>query len=303
MFIHLILTKMNNEICILCKYSKFKIIASQVRDAKNYKVIKCIKCNHTQLNPIPTIEEDKEFYDKEMQDVGINYSFKLAELRHFSAADVNRRATFVQKIIPKNKKILEIGSGDGFFLERMQKDGYHMTGIEISKQRRIKSKRVTNVKVLNINLMGCASNIGIFDGIVLFHVLEHIIDPVNFLKNISNLLKPKGKLIVEVPNFDDNQIKMNEAYKDWSLQRAHIHYFVPTILKDVFTKAGLRVKVTGIQRYSIENMFSWKLTNKPQINNPIFSLEKEYDWIEKSYKTNLEKKLISDTIIAVGQRR
>lgn len=294
---------MNNAICILCKYSKFKIIASQVRDAKNYKVIKCIKCNHTQLNPIPTIEEDKEFYDKEMQDVGINYSFKLAELRHFSAADVNRRATFIQKIIPKNKKILEIGSGDGFFLERMQKDGYHMTGIEISKQRRRKSKRVTDVKVLNINLMESVSNIGSFDGIVLFHVLEHIIDPVTFLKNISDLLKPKGKLIVEVPNFDDFQIEMNDAYKDWSLQRAHIHYFVPTILKDVLTKAGLRVKVTGIQRYSIENMFSWKLTNKPQINNPTFSLEKEYDWIEKSYKTNLEKKLISDTIIAIGQRR
>jgi 2-polyprenyl-3-methyl-5-hydroxy-6-metoxy-1,4-benzoquinol methylase len=296
------LDKMNNKICILCKFSNFKIISSQVRDTKNHKVIKCLKCGHVQLYPIPTVKEDKEFYDKEMQDVGINYSFKLAEVRRLSSTDVDRRAALIQKLIPKNKKILEVGSGDGFFLEKMQKEGYDMTGVEVSKQRRIKSRRVTDVKVLNVNLMGNVSDIGSFDGIVLFQVLEHILDPINFLKNISKLLKPRGKLIVEVPNFNDFQIEINDAYRNWCFQRAHINYFIPNILKKVFVNAGLKVKVTGVQRYSIENMFSWKLTNKPQINNPTFNLRKEYEWVEKYYKTKLEKKLISDTIIAIGQK-
>jgi 2-polyprenyl-3-methyl-5-hydroxy-6-metoxy-1,4-benzoquinol methylase len=272
-----------------------------VRDSIDHKVIKCKKCGHTQLYPIPSPKEDKEFYEKEMQNVGINYYFKLNELRRLNAVDVKRRTTLIRKLIQKNKKILEIGSGDGFFLEEMQKHGYNMTGIEISKQRRIKSKKITNVKVLNIDLVENVPNIDSYDGIVLFQVLEHIRDPVNFLRNISKLLKLKGKLIVEVPNFNDFQIHLNNAYRDWQFQRAHIHYFTPRILRDVFVKAGLKVNIIGVQRYSIENMFSWKLTRKPQINNPTFDLTKEYEWIEKPYKEYLERNLISDTIVAIGQ--
>lgn len=290
-----------NKFCVLCKYSKFETIASQVRDSKDHKVIKCVKCSHVQLYPIPTQEEDKEFYDKEMQNVGINYFFKLTELRRLSAPDVDRRATLIRKIIPKSRKILEVGSGDGFFLEKMKSYGYEMTGIEVSKQRRIKSRKITNVKVLDIDLVENVPNVGSFNGIALFQVLEHIRDPINFLKNISKLLKPRGKLIVEVPNFNDFQIKLNDAYRDWQYQRAHIHYFTPNILKNVFTRAGLKVKVMGVQRYSIENMFSWKLTNKPQINNPTFNLTNKYEWIEKPYKMQLENSLTSDTIIAIGQ--
>jgi hypothetical protein len=47
-------------------------------------------------------------------------------------------------------------------------------------------------------------------------------------------------------------------------------------------------------------MFFWKTNNKPQIKNPKFNLENKYDWIEKYYKKYLEKKLLSDTIIAIG---
>lgn len=229
-FTSLIIRNMVNKFCILCKHSKFKIVSSQVRDSKYHKVIKCLKCDHVQLYPIPTPEEDKEFYDKEMQSVGIKYFFSLNELRRLSVSDVNRRSVLIQKTIQKNKKILEIGSGDGFFLEKMQNYGYKMTGIEVSKHRRIKSRKTTNVKVLDIDLVQNVPNIGSFDGIVLFHVLEHIRDPINFLKNILKLLKPRGKLIVEVPNFNDFQIKLNNAYRDWQYQS----YFTYIISLQIF---------------------------------------------------------------------
>ena len=49
-------------------------------------------------------------------------------------------------------------------------------------------------------------------------------------------------------------------------------------------------------------MFNWKITNKPQLKNPTYSLSKEYKWIEKYYKHNLERKLIFDTLIAIGTK-
>ena len=95
---------------------------------------------------------------------------------------------------------------------------------------------------------------------------------------------------------------MNKAYGDWFWQRAHINYFSPKTLRKVFHKAGFKVRILGVQRYSIENLFSWKLTNKPQLKNPTHSLSKEYEWIEKYYKHNLERKLICDTLIVIGTK-
>jgi 2-polyprenyl-3-methyl-5-hydroxy-6-metoxy-1,4-benzoquinol methylase len=291
---------MTKMVCILCENQKLELISSHVRDSKKYKVVKCIKCKHVQLFPIPTRQEDRDFYDKELQNKAINQDFKLTELKEMNSYDVERRSALIQKLLPKSKKILEIGSGDGFFLEKMVECDYDMTGIEISRQRRDRSKKITNAKILDIDFSEKIPNIGKFDAVVLFHVLEHLHDPINFLKNVSKLLEPKGKLIVEVPNFDDHQIKTNNAYKNWQLQRAHIHYFTPKILKNVFSQAGLSVKIIGIQRYSIENLFFWKMNNTPQIKNPKFNLESKYSWIEKHYKKYLEKKLLSDTIIAIG---
>jgi 2-polyprenyl-3-methyl-5-hydroxy-6-metoxy-1,4-benzoquinol methylase len=286
--------------CILCNYLKLELLSKKVRDSKDFKVLKCLNCYHVQIYPIPSKQDEKKFYDKELQNSIIKKKFKISELRKNNISDVERRANLIKKIVKKREKILEVGSGDGFFLEKMFNDGYKITGIEISKQRRERAKKITKARIIDHDLSYDSKNIEKFDTIVLFHVLEHIQKPKIFLKNISKLLNPKGKIIVEVPNFNDFQIKINESYKNWQLQRAHIHYFTPKILKKILRESKFTANIIGIQRYSIENMFSWKMTKKPQINSPKFSLEEELKWIEKDYKKYLEKKLISDTIIAVG---
>ena len=70
----------------------------------------------------------------------------------------------------------------------------------------------------------------------------------------------------------------------------------------VLHKAGFTVNIKGIQRYGIENFMNWKLTGKPQLENPTFSLPDEYRWIDSFYKNKIEKLLKSDTIIAIGYK-
>jgi 2-polyprenyl-3-methyl-5-hydroxy-6-metoxy-1,4-benzoquinol methylase len=260
-----------------------------------------MKCKHVQIFPVPTPYEDKKFYDEDRQAKNTNYQGSISKLKHKTNEDVLRRADLVKSITPKKGSILEIGSGYGFFLEEMQKQGYKIIGIEISKERRKYSKKITRVKVLNINLNKKIPDIDKFDTVVLFQVFEHIVDPISFLKNIKKLLKPGGKVIIEVPNFNDFQLKLNKSYLEWYWQRAHIHYFSAEILSQILSRARfIKIKVFGTQRYSIENMFSWKLTNKPQLNDPTYSLSKEYEWIENHYKIYLEKNLKCDTLMVVG---
>jgi len=158
--------------CVLCSSSKIKKVSKSVRDSKKHSVIQCLKCSHVQLNPIPTETDEKIFYDNNLQQKNSNYFGTIKDIKRKSLTDTERRVKFLEEIIPKKSKILEIGSGYGFFLEEMGKKHYKIMGIEVSKERRQMAKRVTNVKILDINLLKNTTNIGKFQAIVLFHVLE-----------------------------------------------------------------------------------------------------------------------------------
>ena len=288
--------------CIICNEHNFKIISSKVRDSKKHKVMKCINCSHIQLSPIPTVEEEKQFYNKNLQQKNIRDVISIKKLHEKMITDTERRVSFVSKLTPKKGRILEIGSGHGFFLEMMRKKGFKMTGIEVSKEKQKILKKVTKAKILSININENNPEIGFFDTIVFFHVLEHMREPIDFLKKCKKLLKPKGKIVVEVPNYDDFQLKLNKKYSEFYWQRAHISYFTPKILRKVFQKNHFKnIKIVGVQRYSIENLFNWRLTNKPQIENPTYNLVKDFNWIESFYKEKLEKSFKCDTILAIAK--
>ena len=287
--------------CILCKNEKFQLISKKTRDSKKHKIIRCLKCNHIQLFPIPTLNDEKKFYDENLQDKNINDVGSIKRAGRKMMPDNIRRYEFIKKIIPKKSRVLEIGSGHGFFLEIMKINGFDIIGYDISKEKRKYSKKVTDVPVYDININEKIPADNKFDIVVLFHTLEHITEPITLLKNIKKLLKPKGKILIEVPNSDDFHLKLNKFYKEFYWERAHIHYFSSKILKNVIHKSGFKnIRTVGVQRYGIENFFHWKLKSKPQMENPSYSLPTELNWIEKNYKKFLVDKLICDTIILVA---
>ena len=287
--------------CILCKNEKFRLISKKTRDSKKHKIIRCLKCDHIQLFPVPTLNDEKKFYDENLQDKNINDVGSIKRARRKMMPDNIRRYEFIKKIIPKKSRVLEIGSGHGFFLEIMKTNGFDIIGYDISKEKRKYSKKVTDVPVYDININEKIPSDNKFDIVVLFHTLEHITDPITLLKNIKKLLKPKGKILIEVPNSDDFHLKLNKFYKEFYWERAHIHYFNPKILKNVIQKSSFKnIRIVGVQRYGIENFFHWKLKNKPQMENPSYSLPIELSWVEKNYKNFLVDKLICDTIMVVA---
>ena len=157
--------------CILCDGKLVKQIVPRVRDSKNHKIIKCKKCGHVQLYPIPSKNDDREFYNKDLQLKNTKYSGTINELRIKNMEDTLRRAAFIRKIVPKKGSILEIGSGYGFFLEEMNRHGFKITGIEISQERIKRCKKVTNVKILNVDLNEQLPDLPNFDAIVVFLIL------------------------------------------------------------------------------------------------------------------------------------
>jgi len=293
---------MKKQSCVICQSKNFKVVSKRVRDSAEHRVVKCRNCGLFQLSPMPSVKEDKEFYDKNQQAKNIKAPTNLNAIRKNSLYDTKRRADMVSRYVRKNQTILDFASGYGFFLQEMKRRGYRVTGIEISKERREASARVTKAKVLKINLLENDADLPTFDCITLFFALEHVNDPIPFLKIIRRHLKKKGRLILEVPNTDDILIAACEGYRNFYWQRAHLLYFNARTLKKAVRKAGFSiVDAFYIQRYSIENFMNWFITGKPQIKTPVFQTEGEYRWLEDYYKEQLTKKGKADTLILAAK--
>ena len=108
--------------------------------------------------------------------------------------------------------LIEVGCGKGLFLERLLASGFDVTGLdptyEGSNPRVIKKFFTPEVGLLA-------------DGIVLRHVLEHVVDPVAFLGGLLESNGGEGRIYIEVPCLD--WIARNDAWFDIFYE--HVNYF------------------------------------------------------------------------------
>lgn len=172
----------------------------------------------------------------------LNYYSKF--YRRKNIADKKRKATkelhgrYLDLLLNEKKIILEVGAADGFAAEYLANQGHNVYVYEPSGfQSILREKKIIKC----INNLENIRNIK-FDVIFMHHVLEHIYNPVKYLKKISSLLKLGGIIVIQVPDF--------------SLQN--------DVLK------------SEIKRY-IHSLF-----NKPEINRPTYNFQskKAYKWFD-----------------------
>lgn len=108
--------------------------------------------------------------------------------------------------------LIEVGCGKGHFLEQLQRDGFQITGLDPTYEG-------SNPAVVREYF---TADSGLqAEGIVLRHVLEHVQDPLGFLKNIRDANGKRGRIYIEVPCFD--WISSHRAWFDIFYE--HVNYF------------------------------------------------------------------------------
>ena len=155
---------------------------------------------------------------------------------------------FVKSIALKNKlklinsqstkgRILDIGAGVGDFLSVAKNDGWQTIGIEPSE----KAKAIAINKGVSFveNLSELESNS--FDVITMWHVLEHVPDLENQIKELKRLIKPSGTVIIAVPNFKSYDASHYGIF--WAAYDIPIHlwHFSKTAIQKLFAKEKLEL--------------------------------------------------------------
>jgi SAM-dependent methyltransferase len=270
-----------------------------VRLALEIEVRRCELCGLVFLWPIPQEEELASYYKTDYRE---DYSDPNVEERFL--LDLDEARTRVRRLLPllkKSTRLLEIGAGSGAFLDAVRPYVGEVVGVEPDEQ----SRRWASRK-LGLDLFAAPGQLGIgekYDLVVLFHVLEHVRDPVNFLSGLVDNLDDNGRLVIEVPNVDDALVAMYDipAYLDFYYQKAHLFYFSVKTLALALEKVGYRVQIQGVQRYDLSNHIRWMLTGAPggqEYYKQVFSPA-----VIAAYAESLIASGACDTLWALGEKR
>ena len=209
--------------CTLCGGNDFKLISEKDSKSKGeLTVCLCNACSMVSQNPIPTEQEVEQYYATEYrQDYKQVFEPKLKHVYRAGNLALNRLG-FLTKNSVTSGKLLDVGAGGGEFTYVSSQSGFDSTGIEpnIGYSNYAKDQYQANVKTGQLVDIDDK-----FDVITMFHVMEHIPDPVKTFKKLYDLLNEDGSLFIEVPNIESfSQSPDNTFFK------AHIHYFSATTL-------------------------------------------------------------------------
>jgi SAM-dependent methyltransferase len=138
-------------------------------------------------------------------------------------------------------RLLEIGSGNGEYLKRMEDLGWEALGIEPDAAAAGIARKKFGAKVIAGTLEEAGLADGSFQAIVMNHVIEHIRDPFGLLRQCRRLLTPGGRLAIVTPNPAGLGHKLFK--KSWANldPPRHLHLFSPKALRAAAAGAGFEV--------------------------------------------------------------
>ncbi len=233
----------HHEVCPQCSSEDITLLfrcTDYFTSKKIFPVFRCTACGFTFTQDSPEESEIGMYYESEdyisHTDMAKGFSNKLYRIAR--KIMLTRKRDLVEKITTlQTGRILDIGSGTGYFASAMKESGWEVKGIEINEKARNFASSHFDLDVISPNDMPLLKT-NSYDCITLWHVLEHFHDPVKYLSEIKRILKPRSACIVALPNFDSFDAKYyKSAWAAWDVPR-HLWHFNPSTFRVLAEKEG-----------------------------------------------------------------
>lgn len=265
----------------------------------------CEACDIRYQYPSLTPEEEAQFYANEFEGFMAGRSGEKGGWNspesHISANELTRqrRMAYIKSHLTTQADVLEVGCSSGFMLFPLRDEGHKCIGVEPSGvfSEYLKYREIETYDSLD-QLQDFKPDKR-FDLILHFFVMEHIADPLLFLRSQIDLLKPGGKIIFEIPNVADplHSVFDIPAFERFYWSVAHPWYFSEDSLHYLLSMLERPYQVIREQRYDLSNHLIWARDGKPGGMNQFSEFFGEE--LDNAYKQTLIKRGACDTLVGL----
>lgn len=217
------------------------------RDYFHYQMVKCRQCGLVRANPIFEPEQVTKLY--------VESKFNYSDQDDFKP--LNQTYSYylnylIKKFKPKQDNFLDIGCGNGFFLETAQNFGFkEVVGVEPSSHALAQAKPqiLPNIKegVFTADLFAGKQ----FDVITALQTFEHILSPNQFLADIKQVLRPGGLVLIISHNVSS---VASRFFKERCpiIDIGHVYLYDKETIRRIFEKHNFKV----LKVFSVRNIIA-----------------------------------------------
>ncbi len=206
----------------------------------SFGLVKCQQCGLIYLNPRPTREDMGRYYPPDYEP----YAQGIEQAKGFlSGLDYRYGVAKRCQMITRRKgpgRILDVGCGVGHFLNGMKLRSWQTFGTEVSKEAAAYARERFGLEVFVGELQEAEFPAAYFDAVTLWHVLEHLHDPLATLMEINRLLKDDGLLVFAIPNWDSVDARLFGKFWVGLDMPRHLYVFPRPALEEFLAKTGFK---------------------------------------------------------------
>jgi SAM-dependent methyltransferase len=218
--------------------------ARRLPDRVHYRMVTCDTCGLLRSDPVASEELLAKLYESS--------SFDYGEEVESLQATYGRALGWLEEHSSQRQALLEIGCGNGFFLQQAHRQGWkEVCGVEPSADAIAKAPPELDGAIVRDVMRAGLFPPESFDAVCLFQVLDHISNPVELLKECLAVLRPGGQILA-----------FNHNASAWSarvlgerspiVDIEHTYLYSPETMRTIFTKVGF----TDPQVRSVRNTYS-----------------------------------------------
>ncbi|MGC9950524.1 MAG: class I SAM-dependent methyltransferase [Bryobacteraceae bacterium] len=234
--------------CLRCGHAAFRALFAATdrlygTTQREFQIVQCEACGLMRLAPVPAPEDLRRYYPAHYW-YAPDGSLAAGMEERYRRLVLRDHVRFVSRALAEcgeSGAVLDVGCGGGLFPHMLRARGCAAMGLDSSPEAAAIAWRRNGVPVFCGDLAQAPLRAGTCAGVTMFHVLEHVYDPRAYLAAARLLLKPQGRLIVQVPNAACWQFRLLGARWNGVDAPRHLTDFRASDLEALLVAAGFEV--------------------------------------------------------------
>ena len=157
--------------------------------------------------------------------------------------------------LPPTGLALEVGAGTGWMLRALRERGWRALGNERSLEAALAARAAAGVPIF-VGDLGAVRPAPALDLVIMFHVLEHLADPLAELRAVARRLRPGGVLVLGLPNIASWQARLSGRHWMHLDVPRHLCHFTPDSIERALAVSGYRMTRIDFRSYE-HDPFGW----------------------------------------------